>query len=175
MKKRDKKDISVLITFLAVIGIAGVIVAGNSIYRSFTEPRETGQQKTIEENLPYPETVNNAESRQLVEAARAYITGEPRVFFDNTRWVKWNDREKLGMQLDASLFLDNRPDSVEYIPLGNHDPPYAHLNNKYIVLWKFNPSCEKGFLRGCNPTYTLKALIDFRIRAEQILVDQIGK
>ena len=175
MKKQDKNDISALIAFLAVIGIAGVIVVGNSIYRKFTEPREAKQENVAEEKLPYSEIVNNVESKQLIETARTYITEEPRVFFDNTRWAKWNDTEMLGMQLDVSLFLDNNPDSIEYIPLGDQNPPYAHLNNKYVILWKFNPSCEKEFLQECNPTYTLKALIDFRLEAEQILVDEIEK
>lgn len=173
MKEQDKNDISALIAFLAVIGIAGVIVLGNSIYRSFTEPKETEQEKTIEEKLPYPKIINNVESKQLVETAQTYIAEKPRVFFNNTRWIKWNDTEMLGIQLDVSLFLDDDPDSIEYVPLGSQSPPYAHLNNKYVVLWKFNPSCEKEFLRGCNPTYTLKALIDFRLEAEQILVDEI--
>lgn len=175
MKKEDKNDISALIAFLAVIGIAGVIVLGNSIYKRFTEPREVKQENVGEEKLPYPETVNNVESKQLVESARAYITEKPRVFFDNTRWVKWNDTEMLGMQLDVSLFLNNNPDSIEYIPLGSQDPPYAHLNNKYVITWSFNPTCKKEFSKRCVDTHMLRALVDFRLKAEQILVDEIEK
>jgi len=174
MKKQAKRDIAVLSGFLAIIVIAGAVVLGNSIVKSFREASAPQRNdETVQGQVSDSEVLNGVESRELVASAREYIKEKPRVFFNNQKWVKWKDGEALGTQLDAGMFLNNQPDSIEYIPLGQFERPYAHLNNKYIVTWEFASACKEGFLSTCKPTHILRALIDFRIRAEQILIDQI--
>lgn len=182
----SKFNKGVIRTWLPTIIVIVLLIGGGILTWHYRGILKTPEEKIVEEEIHYPEKVNNIESQKLIKIARDYILTEPKLYFNNSQWVNWNDEETLGAKLDANWIVDHEPESIEYNPPDKWPSSYVHFNDKYVVRWFFIPGCEErpgnkiskpnwfneqGIQ--CVGGYILNALIKPDFELDQILLDMV--